>query len=132
MDMVEFDKMNEEEDDYNLFDFFIGKPDYPLQPLIEYRIKLLLKNDTVFLGGETCVLNTCCIIKRKVKGVMPKLSMHLIPYENLSMGFESRGYISQKYTGRIMVKFINYSANGIKLNSGSVVGYIVMQPLRLL
>ena len=30
MDMVEFDKMNEEEDDYNLFDFFIGKPDYPL------------------------------------------------------------------------------------------------------
>ena len=121
MDMVEFDKMNEEEDDYNLFDFFIGKPDYPLQPLIEYRIKLLLKNDTVFLGGETCVLNTCCIIKRKVKGVMPKLSMHLIPYENLSLGFESRGYISQKYTGRIMVKFINYSANSIKLNSGSVV-----------
>ena len=49
--------------------------------MIEYRIKLLLKNDTDFLGGETCVLNTCCIIKRKVKGVIPKLSIHLIPYE---------------------------------------------------
>ena len=132
MDMSEFDVKDEEEDDYNLFDFFIMKPDYPLQPLIEYRIKLLLKNDTIFFGGETCVLNTCCIIKRKVKGVIPNLSMHLIPHENLPLGFESRGYISQKYRGRIMVKLINYSANSIKLNSGSVVGYIVMQPLSLL
>ena len=53
--MVEFDKIDEEEDDYSLFDFFIAKPDYPLKPLIEDRIKLHLKNDTVFLGGETCV-----------------------------------------------------------------------------
>ena len=46
MDMSEFDLRDKEEDDYNLFDFFIMKPDYPLQPLIGYRIKLLLKNDT--------------------------------------------------------------------------------------
>ena len=29
--MVEFDKIDEEEDDYSLFDFFIAKPDFPLK-----------------------------------------------------------------------------------------------------
>ena len=130
MDMVEFDAKDEQEEDYKLFDFFPEKIDYSLQPMIEYRIKLLAKNDNVFLAGETCVLNTCCIIKR-VRGSLCKLSMHLIPYENLPLGFESRGYIPQKYSGRIMIKLINYNTNSIKINSGSVVGYVVMQPLSL-
>ena len=101
---------------------------YPLQPLIEYRIKLVLKNDTRFLAGETQLINTSCIIRRKST---PKLSMFLSPYENLTLSFESGGYISRRYSGRVMTKITNYSADSVKLNSGTPVGYIVMQPFSL-
>ena len=70
MDMVDFDPMEEVEEDYNLYDLFPEKIYYPLQPLIVYRIKLLVKKDTVFLPDETHVLNTCCIIKGKLKGAI--------------------------------------------------------------
>ena len=54
--------------------------------------------------------------------------MHLIPYENLPLVFESGGYISRKYSGRVMIKLTHYSANSVKLNSGTLVGYLVVQP----
>ena len=37
------------EDDHHLEDFF---------PLIEYRIKLVMKTDVLFLPGETQIVNT--------------------------------------------------------------------------
>ena len=96
MDMVDFDPIEESEEDYNLADFFPEPIPYLLHPLIEYRIKLLLKNDAMFKPGETQVVNTSCMLKGKLRGAM---SMHLIPHENLPLGFESGGYISQKYSG---------------------------------
>ena len=62
---------------------------------------------------------------------MSKLSMFLTPYENLPLSFESGGYISRKYRGRIVIKLTNYSTNSIKLHSGTIVGYIVMQPFSM-
>ena len=50
--------------------------------------------------------------------------MHLIPYENLPLSFESGGYISRKYSGRLVTKLTNYSVNSVKLSSGTPVGYI--------
>ena len=44
MDMPEFERVEDEEEDYNLEDFFLFIL-YPLQPMVDYRIKLLLKND---------------------------------------------------------------------------------------
>ena len=43
VDMVEFNQMEEIEDDYILEDFFPKALPYPLQPLIEYRMKLVTK-----------------------------------------------------------------------------------------
>ena len=128
MDMVDFDPIEEVEEDYNLEDFFLKRILHPLQPLIEYRIKLVLKNDTRFLAGEKQVINTSCIIRRKST---PKLSMFLSPYENLPLSFESGGYISRNYSGRVVLKLTNYCAQSIKLNSGTPVGYIVMQHFSL-
>ena len=91
MDMVDFDPIEESEEDYNLTDFFPEPIPYLLHPLIEYRIKLLLKNDAMFIPGETQVVNTSCMLKAKIRGAM---SMHLISFENLPLGFESKGYIS--------------------------------------
>ena len=33
--------------------------------MIEYRIKLVTKENIVFLGGESQIVNTACVIKRK-------------------------------------------------------------------
>ena len=53
MDMPEYERVEDEEEDYNLEDFFLNPILYPLEPLIDYSIKLLLKNDTHLLAGET-------------------------------------------------------------------------------
>ena len=90
-----------------------------------------MKNDTLLLAGETRGVNTSCLMKGKLKGLMSKLSMFLTPFENLPLSFESGGYISRKYRGRVVIKLTNYSTNSIKLHSGTKVGYIVMQPFSL-
>ena len=128
MDMVDFDPIEEGEEDHNLQDFFPEQVPYNLHHLIEYRIKLLLKNDAMFIPGETQVVNKSCVLRGKIRRAM---SMHLIPYENLPLSFESGGYISRKYSGRVVTKLTNYSVNSIKLNSGTPIGYIIMQPFSL-
>ena len=62
------------EDDNHLEDFFPKSLPEPLQPLIEYRIKLLMKTDALFLPGESQVVNTSCLINRKTH---TKISMFL-------------------------------------------------------
>ena len=116
------------EEDYDLQEFFPKAIPYHLQPLIEHRIKLLSKEDTVFYGGEIKLVDTCCVMNKKIKG--RKLSMFLIPSENLPLVFESGGYISENFKGRIVLKLANYSSKIIQLQSGINLGYIVMQPYK--
>ena len=85
-----------------------------------------MKTDSHFLPGETQVVNTSCLIKRKIR---TKICMFLIQYENLPISFESGGYIDRNYTARVMIKLTNYSSKKVKLNSGSPIRYIVIQPL---
>ena len=126
MDMSE---LIQTEEDYNLHDFFPKTIPYNLQPLMEYRIKLLSKEDTVFYGGEIKLVNTCCVLSKKIKGT--KLSMFLIPFENMPLVFESGGYISENYKGRILLKLANYSSKTTQLQSGTPIGYLVLQPYSL-
>ena len=128
MDMVDFNPIEECEEDHNIQDFFPEQVPYHLQHLIEYRVKLLLKNDALFMPGETQVVNTSCVLGGKIRKAM---SMYLIPYENLSLSFESGGYISRKYSGQVVIKLTNHSVNSVKLKAGTPVGYIVMQPFSL-
>ena len=57
--------------------------------------------------------------------------MFLLPYENLPLSFESGGYIDRNFKGRVLIKLTNYSTNKVKVNSGTCIGYIVMQPYSL-
>ena len=127
MDITDLQTYDEPEEDYHIRDFFRKELAYHLKSLVEYRIKLVLKKTTVFMLGESQLVSTACMVKSKT----PKLSMHLIPYENLPLSFESGGYIDRGFTGRIMVKLTNYSIDKTRLSSGTVVGYIVMQPFSL-
>ena len=74
VDMVEFNQMEEIENDYILGDFFPKSLPYPLQHLIEYRIKLVTKENIVLIGGESQLVDTCCVIKKK-----NSLTMHIKP-----------------------------------------------------
>ena len=90
MEMVNLQQFRYVEEEYNLQDFFPKALPYPLHPLIEYRIKLLLKESIIFVQEEFQLVHTVCILgaKRSLKGVLSKLSMHLIPYENLPLSFK--------------------------------------------
>ena len=94
LNMAEY-MMENVEDDHYLEDFFPKAIPQHLQPLIEYRIKLVMKADSLFLPGETQVVNTSCLMKGKSR---KKISMFLTQYENLPLSFESGGYIDRNYT----------------------------------
>ena len=96
--------------------------------LIEYRIKLLIKEDVVFQAGESQLVNTCCLLKGKNR---IRLSMFLSPNECLPLTFESSGYIDQKYAGRVMLKLTNYTNKKINVKAGAILAYISMQPFSM-
>ena len=128
IDMTEFNEIHEVQDDFILEDFFPKSFPRYLHPFIEYRIHLIMKEDTLFRGGETQLVNTTCIINGKLQSKREKLSMYLVPSDTLPLTFESGGYIDGNFQGRIMVKLTNYCTKKMKVNSGAIIGYIAMQP----
>jgi hypothetical protein len=115
------------EDDYYISSFFPVEVQYHLQPLIEHRIKLVLKQTVIFHSGESQNVETSCILDSR----KTKFSLTLKQYEHLPVTFESVGTISSKFKGRIKVKLTNYSCQTMKMFAGSTVGYIVLQPFSL-
>ena len=115
------------EDDYYISSFFSVELQNHLQPLIEHRIKLLLKYTVIFHAGESQNVETCCILDKK----LTKLCLSLKSYEHLPVSFKSEGGINSKFKGRIKVNLINYSCDNIKMIAGSTVGYIILQPFSI-
>ena len=115
------------EDDYYISSFFSVELQNHLQPLIEHRIKLLLKYTVIFHAGESQNVETCCILDKK----LTKLCLSLKLYEHLPVSFKSEGGINSKFKGRIKVNLINYSCDNIKMIAGSTVGYIILQPFSI-
>ena len=54
--MTEFNRMEGVEDCYIIEDFFPKSLPEPLQPFIEYRIKLVLKTDALFKHRESQIV----------------------------------------------------------------------------
>ena len=125
--MAGFDKIVNVEADYNITSFFTSEIQHHLQPLIEHRIKLLLKNSVVIHCGETQEVETACVLNQQLH----KLSLTLKPYEHLPVVFEASGTISSKFRGRVKISLTNYSFKNVKICAGTLVGYIVLQPFSL-
>ena len=115
------------EPDYTIDSSFPQEPEYGLRHLIDYRIKLLLKDEIVLESSETPLVATCCKISKK----SPNLSMHLKGYEHLPVSFENEGIISSKFQGFVYVKLTNYSSNKVVIAPGAIVGYLILQPFSL-
>ena len=128
--MAEFQRLEKYEDgepDYMIGPSFPREPDHDLRHLIDYRVKLLLKDDILLDPSESQLVATCCKISCK----SPNLSMHLKGYENLPVTFESDGIVSQKFNGTVFVKLSNFKNNQVKLPSGAILGYLILQPYSL-
>ena len=125
--MAGFDKIVNVEAEYDITSFFTSEIQHHLQPLIEHRIKLLLKNSVVIHCGETQEVETACVLNQQLH----KLSLTLKPYEYLPVVFEASGTISSKFRGRVKISLTNYSFKNVKICAGTLVGYIVLQPFSL-
>ena len=130
VDMIEFQRLSDYEEsvpDYKISSEFPKIPEENLRHLIDYRIKLLLKDDLLLEPSDSQLVATCCKISCK----SPTLSMHLKGYENLPVTFESDGFVSPKYNGTVYVKLSNFTNNQVKLPSGAILGYLILQPYSL-
>ena len=79
------------------------------------------------MAGETQVVDSGCMLEGKLRK-NPNLIMHLIPFENIPLSFESKGYISRNHSGQVVIKLTNYAAHPNHLTSRTAVGCIVLQP----
>ena len=126
MDIVNFQQVFDEDnlqEDYELNSTFPPKAPYCLRHLIEFRLQLLLKENLSISPGETKLVATACNITEK----LPRLSLYIKAPEKLPLLFESEGYVSHKYRGRIFVRVTNYSTQCVSLPTSTNIGYLLVQ-----
>ena len=115
-----------ETEDYNLEDL-VKPPDPISKHLIEYRVKVLLKRDILICPGEEVLVESACIIQ---KGIVD-YCLHIIKNEKIPLILLSEGYISELFSGRIVVKLANYKSERIKLRGGTEVAYLILNTFSL-
>ena len=86
-----------------------------------------MKDDIFLEAGESQFAATACKITRKPM----ELCMHLKPSETLPVTFESEGYISSGFRGRILIKLTNYSGEDRKIPAGTEARYMILSPFAL-
>ena len=126
MDIDEVCFERSETEDYNLEDL-VTPPDPISKHLIEYRVKVLLKRDILICPGEEVLVESACIIQ---KGVVD-YCLHIMKNEKIPLTLLSEGYISELFSGRIVVKLANYKSERIKLSCGTEVAYIILNTFSL-
>ena len=126
MDIDEVCFERSETEDYNLEDL-VTPPDPISKHLIEYRVKVLLKRDILICPGEEVLAESACIIQ---KGIVD-YCLHIMKNEKIPLILLSEGYISELFSGRIVVKLANYKSERIKLRGGTEVAYIILNTFSL-
>ena len=107
--------------DYKLEDL-INPPEPILKHLIDYRVKLLLKEDLVLHPGQEELVATACMIGDGIAD----FCLHIKRSENIPLTLLSEGYISELFSGRILVKLANYRGETIRLFAGTEVGFVIV------
>ena len=95
--------------------------------MVDYCVKLLLKEDITLYPGHTILAKTICIISNGVDD----FCLHIKKCENIPVTLLSEGYISELFTGRVLLKLANYKSETIKLCEGTEVGFITVNTFPL-
>ena len=110
--------------DYKIEDL-VNPPDPSSKHLIDYRVKLLLKEDIRLSPGYEILTETACIITEGVAD----FCLHIVKNGNIPLTLLSEGYISEFFNGRVMVKLANYISEIVRLCGGTEVGFIIQYKL---
>ena len=95
--------------------------------LIDYRVKLLLKEDITLTPGYEILTETACIITEGVAD----FCLHIVKNENIPLTLLSEGYISDFFSGRVMIKLANYKSETVRLCGGTEVGFMIVYSFSL-
>ena len=112
--------------DYELEEL-VRTPEAASKHLIDYRVKLLLKEDIVLQPGHEILVKTACTIGNGITD----FCLHIKKSENIPLTLLSEGYISELFTGRVVLKLVNYTGEKIRLCGGSEVGFIIINSFSL-
>ena len=126
MDLDEVCFQRAETQDYKIEDL-VKPPETFLKHLIDYRVKLLLKNDIVLQPGQEVLVATACIIGDGIGD----FCLHIKRSENIPLTLLSEGYISELFSGRVHVKLANYKSEPVQLFGGTEVGFIIVNSFSL-
>ena len=107
--------------DYKLEDLILP-PNPSSKHLIDYRVKLLLKNDLVLTQGQEVLAPTACIIEEGI----PDFCLLIKKSDNTPLTLLSEGNISELFRGRIHIKLANYKSEIVTLYSGTEVGFLLV------
>ena len=77
--------------------------------------------------GHEIVARTACIIGNGI----PDFCLHIKRSENIPLTLLSEGYISELFTGRVLVKLVIHKSETIKLCGGTEVGFIIINSFSL-
>ena len=95
--------------------------------IIDYHVKLLLKNDIILNPNDIILAKTTCIIKNGVDD----FCLHIKKSGNIPLTLLSERNISEMITARIMLKLANYKNYIIKLSEGTEVGFLIVNTFSL-
>ena len=123
MSSLEYQPGDESENDYDIADMPIYAQ-YHTRNLIEFRIKLYLKNNVVIYPGAEQVVQTCCLITVQP----PHLTMHIKIGERMPVVLETEGVLAPAFRGRICVRLNNFSISPITITRNVIIGYLIIQP----
>ena len=107
--------------DYKLEELVLT-PEPTSKHLIDYRVKLLLKEDIKLHPGHEVLVKTGCVIGDGISD----FCLHIKKSDNIPLTLLSEGYISELFTGRVMLKLANYTGQTITICGGSKVGCIII------
>merc|ERR1712081_93864 len=79
----------------------VHPPEAISKHMIDYVVKLLLKENMVLHPGHEIVARTACIIG----SIIPEFCLHIKKSKNIPLTLLSEGYISELFSGRLLVKF---------------------------
>ena len=90
-------------------------------------MKVLLRRDITICPGEEVLVESACIIQ---KGLMD-CCLHILKNEKIPLTMTSEGYISELFSGWVVVKLANYKSEKIKLSCGTEVAYVIVNNFSL-
>jgi len=116
---------SEDTEDFKIDHSFFPKIPNMMTHLMEFKVRLLLKEKVVITPGETKVVSTTSIIDGKLEG----FGMEILAHENTLFKIESEKHFPPEFRGRIIVQVTNYSKIDLSLPASSALGYLLIHNL---